>query len=96
MQKVTLGFKCNPGMGRALLDNFTVALVDTRVFDGCRSVETFVDQDDPDFVMLVEEWESRPDYERYMAWRVETGLLEMLKPILATPLELHFLDPHPA
>jgi quinol monooxygenase YgiN len=83
-------------MGRTLLDNFTVALVDTRVFDGCLSVETFVDEDNADFIMLIEEWESRTHYERYMAWRVETGLLEMLKPILAAPLELHYLEPHPA
>lgn len=46
-------------MGEALLTAFTTALVDTRAYDGCISVETFVDTENPDTIMLIEEWESR-------------------------------------
>ncbi len=96
MQKVTLLFPCQPGKGKDLLDALTVALVDTRAYDGCVSVETFVDADNPDTVVLIEEWDSRGQNEKYMTWRMETGLLEMLQPILAGPLEVHYLDSHPA
>jgi quinol monooxygenase YgiN len=96
MQKVTLLFKCQPGMGKVLLEAFTTALVDTRAFDGCISVETYVDADDPDRVLLVEEWDSKAQQETYVAWRVENGMIEMLAPILAEPFEMHYLEAHPA
>ncbi len=57
MQKVILVFKCQPGTGAALLEAFTTALVDTRAFDGCLSVETYVDADNPDTIMLFEDWD---------------------------------------
>ncbi len=96
MQKVTLLFRCQPGKGRDLLDALSSALVETRAYDGCVSVETFVDADSPDTVMLLEEWESRGHNERYMGWRLETGLVEMLTPLLAAPLEVRYLESHPA
>jgi quinol monooxygenase YgiN len=96
MQKVTLLFKCQPGMGKVLLEAFTTALVDTRAFDGCISVETYVDADDPDRVLLVEEWDSKAQQETYVAWRVENGMIEMLAPILTEPFEMHYLEAHPA
>jgi quinol monooxygenase YgiN len=96
MQKVTLLFKCQPGMGAALLTAFETALVDTRAFDGCLSVETLVDSDNPDTIMLLEDWESRSQQEAYLAWRVETGMVEMLAPVLAEPFEMHYFDAHHA
>lgn len=96
MLKVILLFKCRPGMGEGLLEAFTTALVDTRAFDGCVSVKTYVDADNPDTVMLDEEWESKGQQEIYLAWRIENGMIEMLAPILAEPMEMRYLEPHPA
>lgn len=96
MLKVTLLFKCQPGMGASLLDAFTTALVDTRAFDGCLEVQTFVDADNPDTILLIEEWESRAQQEAYLGWRVESGMIEMLAPVLAEPFEMHYFEAHPA
>jgi len=96
MQKVTLLFKCQPGKGADLLAAFSTALIDTRAFDGCISVETYVDADDPETIMLIEEWESRGQQEAYLGWRVESGMIEMLAPILAQPFEMHYLEAHSA
>jgi quinol monooxygenase YgiN len=95
MQKVTVLFPCQPGKGKDMLEILSAALVETRAYDGCLSVEAFVDADKPDTVVLIEEWETRGHNERYMAWRVENGLVDMLQPILAGPLEIHFLDERP-
>jgi hypothetical protein len=38
-------------------------------------VETFVDQDNPDFIFLCGKWTESSNQESYMAWRAETGLL---------------------
>jgi quinol monooxygenase YgiN len=96
MEKVTLLFKCQPGMGETLLAAFTASLGDTRAFDGCTSVGTFVDSGNPDTILLIEDWDSRAQQEAYLAWRVESGMVEMLAPILAEPFEMHYYDPHPA
>ena len=78
------------------IETFTTALVDTRAFDGCISVETYVDADNPDTIMLFEEWESKAQQETYVGWRIENGMIEMLAPILAEPMEMRYLDSHPA
>jgi quinol monooxygenase YgiN len=96
MLTVMLTFKCKPGMGAVLLDAFSTSLADTRSFDGCVSVATFVDADNPDTVTLVEEWETRGHQEAYVAWRIEGGMIELLEPVLAEPLETRYLEAHPA
>ena len=95
MKKVTVLFPCQPGKGKDMVDILSAALVETRAHDGCLSVEAFVDADDPDAVLLIEEWETRGHHDRYMAWRVETGMTDLLQPILAGPLEIHHLDARP-
>lgn len=79
-----------------MLNAMPTALVDTRAFDGCVSVETFVDSDNPDAVLLDEQWESRVQQEAYLAWRGEGGLDARLEPVLAEPIEMRYLDAHPA
>ena len=46
-------FHCNEGMGELLLPGLIESLSDTRAFEGCESVETYVNQDDPDRVYPV-------------------------------------------
>ena len=64
-------------------DTLSSVLPDTRAFDGCRSVTTHRGLDDPSHVLLIEEWESREHYLAYLQWRVETGLLDAIGPMLA-------------
>ena len=52
------------------------ALVDTRNYEGCESVETHVETG-KSVVCLVERWNSVEDQQAYMSWRMETGLLEV-------------------
>ena len=67
--------------------NFYEALVsvlpETRTYDGCISVTPHRDLDDSAKVLLIEEWETREHYLAYLQWRVETGLLEAIGPMLA-------------
>jgi quinol monooxygenase YgiN len=86
-------FHCNEGMGELLVPGLMESLSDTRAFDGCESVETYVDQDDPDRVYLWEKWTTRENYEKYIAWRIETGMLEALAPVLVKPMTPTHLSP---
>lgn len=50
----------------------------TRGFDGCNSITFHSNQDDPNNMVIVEDWDSRQQYEKYLAWRVERGDIEKL------------------
>ena len=94
-QTVHAVFACNEGLGAGLVETLKSALVDTRAFDGCESIEVYVDADKPDTVILWEKFATRAHHEAYLAWRVETGLLDMLAPILAEDLTITYLDDQP-
>ena len=67
-------------------------LPDTRGRDGCVSVSVTRNQDDPLNFAFVELWDSRAHYERYFAWREETGVLEELATMVDGEASFRFFD----
>lgn len=57
------------------------ALPDTRSFEGCLSVDTYIEES-TNTIHLIEDWETLGHQEKYLNWRIETGLLTDLDPIL--------------
>ena len=57
------------------------ALPDTRNFEGCISVDTYIEES-TNTIHLIEDWESLDHQASYLNWRVETGLLTALDPLL--------------
>ena len=94
-QTVQAVFPCREGQGAGLVAALKSALVETRAFEGCESVEVYPDADAPDRVVLWEKFAERANHEAYMAWRTETGLLEMLAPILTGELQITYFTDHP-
>ena len=43
-------------------------------------------------MVLVEVWESREQYEKYLAWRGETGTIDRLMEALAEPPTIRHFD----
>ena len=64
-----------------LKESMRAALPDTRSFDGCLSVETYIEES-TNTIHLIEDWETLDHQAKYLNWRIETGLLEALDPIL--------------
>ena len=56
------------------------------------SDEVYAHADNPDTIVLWEKFATRAHHEAYLAWRIETGMLDMLGPILASGLEVAYLD----
>ena len=79
---ITLEMPVKPEMLEDYLNILKGALVETRSYKGCRSVTTLVDQETSSIV-LVEEWDSAEDQQAYIAWRVETGLIDAIAPLYA-------------
>lgn len=92
MHTVILSLSCNPGLRDLVVAGLGESLADTRKFDGCLLVEVYTDQDDPNKILLWEKWESRAHQEKYLAWRIETGMMETLAPVLAEPAQFLHLD----
>ncbi len=90
-------FACQAGKGADLLAilGSGQGLVATRAFEGCESVEVYTDADNPDTIVLWEKFATRADHEAYLGWRVETGMIDMLGSILASDLQVTYLDNQP-
>lgn len=58
---------------------------------GCEGIETYTDQDNPDRVVLWEKWAARSNHEAYMAWRTETGMMDIIGPLVAGPPRFMYL-----
>ena len=50
------------------------ALPETRAYDGCLGLQSWLDEE-RSTIVLTEQWVSFDHYDRYLAWRVETGIL---------------------
>ncbi|MCA9669474.1 MAG: antibiotic biosynthesis monooxygenase [Myxococcales bacterium] len=75
-------FPAKPEEGNKLFEAFQQALPDTRRFDGCLGMEFARELDKPHNFLLIERWESKEKYDKYLNWRIETGLLEALGPLM--------------
>ena len=88
---ITLEMPVKPDMLEDYLNILKGALVETRSYKGCRGVTTLVDQETSSIV-LVEEWDSAEDQQAYIAWRVETGLIDAIAPFMQGELVTRTYD----
>lgn len=89
---VILEIKLKSDMIDAGKQTFKTILPDTRAYDGCNSVEVIENQEDAGNLILVESWESRAKYEKYLGWRAETGALEQLGALCEGAPSIRFFD----
>ena len=69
-------------------------LPDTRAYDGCQGVHVHTNLDAPNDLALVEYWDSRVHYEKYLAWRAETGVLEKIASLLSGAPSIRYFEQH--
>jgi quinol monooxygenase YgiN len=87
---VIVGFPAKKEKFEELKKTLKVALVDTRAFEGCISIDTYEDIS-TNTIFLIEDWESLDNHANYANWRAETGLADILEPLLdggATSLKI--------
>ena len=89
---VTLKFPVKASQVDNLLKVLKEALVDTRAYDGCQSVSVYLERGTRS-VYLVEHWERAEHQEDYMRWRIATGLIEAMEPLLAGEIDVQTYDP---
>lgn len=79
--RVIAEFPAKSGKRDELEATLRAALPDTRAFKGCRDIKTLFDDERQTFV-LIEKWDSFADYDKYIAWRGDNGLADLLEPLL--------------
>ena len=89
---VILDVQAKPECADKLKATFEAILPDTRSYAGCNEVKVLVNQDDPANLILLEKWQTRADYEAYVAWRSEQGTMESLRALMATAPSIRYYD----
>jgi quinol monooxygenase YgiN len=67
-------------------------LPDTRAYNGCQGLDIYGNVDDPGNLVFYERWDSRQHYEKYLAWRTETGVVDQLGAMLAAPPSIRYFE----
>lgn len=88
---VQLEARARPESVTEMSDALAKLLPQTRAYDGCIDIHAYLNEDGQTFV-FVGHWASKAHYERYFAWREETGVLAQLLSYLAEPPGIRYFD----
>ncbi len=66
-------------------------LPETRAFDGCQSLTPYLNEDGQTIV-IVELWDSKPHYDKYLAWREETGVVAEFEALIEDEISPRFFE----
>jgi quinol monooxygenase YgiN len=91
-EKMILTFPVQPALRGQFADALTAALPDTRAFKGNLRAEMWLPENSDGAVWVYEEWEARDHQAAYFQWRVDTGLLDAIGPMLAGAPEVIWLS----
>ena len=89
---VLLEMKMKPEHVDDLTDFLKSELHATRAFDGCNGLTFHRNQDDPNTMIAVEDWDSRQQYEKYLAWRTDRGDFEKLTAFMEGDPSIRYFD----
>ncbi len=76
---------------RELEDFLQRHIPDTRNYHGCQDITAYLNEDGRTIVM-VEHWDSKEHYQKYLAWRDETGVFADLGAMLDREPTIRFFD----
>lgn len=90
--QVILELKAKPDCVEKVRAFLRKVLPDTRAYAGCITLHVVQNQDDPTTILIVEQWTTRQHYEKYLAWRTESGVLNEFVDMMAGPPNIRFFD----
>ena len=76
MVYVNLQLKIKKGLESEFIEVLNKLLPETRAFEGCHAVYFIQNQDDPSNLEFFSKWDSKEHYEKYIKWRVDSGVME--------------------
>ena len=88
---IQLEANAKPDRVDALTEMLKERFPETRAFDGCNEITAYLNEDGHTFI-FVEHWDSKQQYEKYLAWREETGVLADLGALLQEAPNIRFFE----
>ena len=89
---VLIEFNAKPTNVNDITNWFRDELQHTRGFAGCNGITLHKNQDDSNNMVVVESWDSKAQYEKYLAWRTERGDLEKIAGWTSGASSLRYFD----
>ena len=90
---VTLIFAFKPGTAEQFTAIMPEMFKDTRARKGFRAIRAVRNQQNPDRIIFIEDWDSLQDYQDYIAWRNSRGEgLAGMESVLLEPPTLEFWE----
>ena len=89
---VLVELSAKPDCIDALQDLWRDIMADTRAYDGCIDIYVYEKQGEPGNFVLIENWDSKEHYDRYLAWRGDTGLVEQVTAMCSGDLRFGFYE----
>ncbi len=89
---VLLELTAKEGGGDGVVGAFREILPDTRKYDGFVDIVVHQNQDNKDNLVVIEKWETKAAYEKYLAWRTETGVIGQLVSACVGPPSIRYFD----
>ena len=71
---------------------FKEILPDTRSFDGCQGVQLYQSKETPTKMIIHSKWDSEEAQKKYMSWRMDSGALDKIIPMLSDHPNLEFYN----
>ena len=94
--KVILELHVQPEFVEQVKAGFREFLVDTRAREGCEEVAVLQSQNDPDILVVLQQWATRSAYESYLTWRTDRGDIANIATFSSAPHSVSFYDYVPA
>ena len=89
---VILELNAKPGQAQEITTFLRDELFHTRGFDGCNSITIHENQDDPNNLVFIENWDTKGQHEKYQGWRTERGDIDKLVGWIDGPPSVRYFD----
>jgi quinol monooxygenase YgiN len=92
---ITNEFHAAPGRGDDVLALLLELSSESARRPGCQHISIRRNQDDPDGVMGITQWEARQNWDDYLAWRTVNGFTATFEEMLVQPMMIRYWDEIP-
>ena len=89
---VILELHVKPDLTEQVKAGFKDLLPDTRTFAGCEGIQVLQNQEQPDMLLVLEQWASREHFDAYLKWRTDRGDIDTIVSFSTTPHQFTFFE----
>ena len=93
---VIVEIRAKQGSVDDLISAFKQFIPTARSSEGNISLDLIRGQDDPDVIVLYEQWETRNHFEKYLAWFEEQGRRKIIEALTEGEASIRYFDITPA